>query len=381
MESIFEGKYISCYANCRKPDESRRVKMSSWLTSSKWYPKQLEIRALKRSDEKRYQLEKTNHLPAATMSGEFDYREASGLIKHSGFICLDIDRKDNLQSANFYELKAQFQNIQNVAYCGWSLSGEGYFILIPIAEPDRHSEYFEFFRNLFSQWKVNIDKKCGDVSRLRIYSHDPEAYFNHQAEPFRLPPTKLKAAPVRKPFKANASDGNSTRQKVEQIVEKIGHHAMDVTANDGRWYRIALALIDEFGENGRAYFHAVSQFHSEYDHAECDQKYTYFLKKARGQVTIGSFFSICQEFGIVYQQPEKPVFAKAPKPSPFSWASLSIESIPISKSDEQLDYPPEWDIRPGQALTCRLVLSPNRFDYAKQTGIAPDRVFSLISIS
>ncbi|MFC5409121.1 BT4734/BF3469 family protein [Larkinella bovis] len=356
--------------------------MITWLKSPKWYSEQLRIRALKATNEKAYQYEKVNTLPASTMSGEFEYREASGLIKHSGFICLDIDRKDNPHLTNFYELKEQFPKIKNVAYCGWSLSGEGYFILIPIAEVDRHSEYFEFFRAMFGKWGVMIDKKCGDVSRLRIYSHDPEAYFNHQAEVVRLPPLRPKPEPKRSEFKAKADDSNSTRQKVEQVIEKICRQNIDITAYDGRWFRVALALIDEFGEGGREYFHAVSQFHPEYNYAECDRKYSYFLKKARGQVRIGTFFSICREFGIVYEHPvgTQASIQTVPTQTYSMWDNLPIEYVPVS-FEAMADYPKGWDVT-DQKPTFRLVVSPRRAEIAAAFNLSEETLplFSFESI-
>jgi hypothetical protein len=274
-----------------------------------------------------------------------------------------------------------------VAYCGWSLSAEGYFILIPIAETDRHPEYFEFFREMFGKWGVMIDKKCGDVSRLRIYSHDPEAYFNHQAVPVKLPPARPKPAPRPTAFKATASDGESTRLKVEQVIETICRTAIDVTAYDGRWFRIALALIDEFGESGREYFRNISQFHPDFDQAECDRKYDYFLKKAQGKVKIGTFFTICQDFGIAYERPEKKPTDRKPAPAskkPVSkWDNPPIEIIPIAAYEDMSDYPPSWDTAPAQQPTVQLAPSPRRAALAAELGVPEEslRLYTLEPIA
>jgi len=46
---------------------------------------------------------------------------------------------------------------------------------------------------------------------------------------------------------------------------------------------------DEFGEEGRAYFHAVSQFHPGYDRGEADGKFDHALKGEYQEITIGTF--------------------------------------------------------------------------------------------
>ena len=57
-------------------------------------------------------------LPQATISGVFaPTRSAENLVKHSGLICVDIDRKDNLHIANFDTLIPDvLSHIEEVAY-------------------------------------------------------------------------------------------------------------------------------------------------------------------------------------------------------------------------------------------------------------------------
>ena len=72
-----------------------------------------------------------------------------------------------------------------MAYCGLSVSGQGVFLLIPIAYPEQHLSHFLALQQVFQQQLgVVIDSNCKDLCRLRGYSYNEDGYFNHQATPF-----------------------------------------------------------------------------------------------------------------------------------------------------------------------------------------------------
>ena len=104
-----------------------------------------------------------------------------GLIAHSGLICIDIDEKDNPDVAEFDRLNELIRIIPYVVYCGHSIGGKGYFVIIPIASPEKHKEHFEALRQDFARCGITIDKSGKDVTRLRIYSYDNTAYINPSA--------------------------------------------------------------------------------------------------------------------------------------------------------------------------------------------------------
>ena len=62
------------------------------------------------------------------------------IVNHTGLIVVDIDAKDNQHIANFHNLKNEVCKIPNVAYCGLSVRGKGYFLIIPITYPDKHKQ-------------------------------------------------------------------------------------------------------------------------------------------------------------------------------------------------------------------------------------------------
>jgi hypothetical protein len=190
MKSILDVS-VSCFRGFFDPDNTKSVNLLIWLTSTKYANQVGRIRSISDKTE-RNKIKAT--LPAITPSGLFTRRGNTALIRHSGLICLDVDQKDNEDIPNYSALKDEFSKIANVAYAGLSVSGAGFFVLIPIAFPEQHTAQFNALRNLFEdRYEITVDS-TGDVSRLRGYSYDPDAYFNHQATPFKgmctPPPSK-----------------------------------------------------------------------------------------------------------------------------------------------------------------------------------------------
>ena len=171
----------SMFANAKATDP-KSINLLSWLTSNKYLTRQTKVRSETDPNKKRIAKEA---MPCITASGVFSKRGKRFLKKHTGFIAIDIDQKANDHIENYSELKKEISKIDEVAYCGLSVSGSGYWALIPIDQPENHEQHFEFIRLFFEGHGVNIDRSCADVSRLRFYSHDPEAYFNHAAKPLK----------------------------------------------------------------------------------------------------------------------------------------------------------------------------------------------------
>jgi hypothetical protein len=59
--------------------------------------------------------------------------------------------------------------------------------------------------------------------------------------------------------------------------------------------KIGFALASEFGENGRKYFHEISQVYYAYSSEETDVQYSNCLKYNNNKITIGTLFHIFTE--------------------------------------------------------------------------------------
>jgi hypothetical protein len=288
MDSVLNIE-ISCFKNYRTVGSPRPVNLLAWLKSGKYKKKVQQIREIKEK-AKRDKIKAT--LPAITPSGTFGKRTKKALIRHSGLIQFDVDFKENTHIKNYGALKQQIANINNVAYCGLSVSGTGFWGLVPDRYPQKHNRHFKALEKAFKDFGIIIDSSCSDVSRLRGYSYDPDGYFNHSAEIF----TKLAKKPKPQPqtFKASQTC-NNTRNKVEQLIKMIN---TDITAKYKNWLNLGFAIEDEFGESGREYFHAISSYHPDYNRRECDSQYTHCLKHHGSGIGIGTFFHVCKRHGI-----------------------------------------------------------------------------------
>lgn len=232
---------VSCFKSYTDPDNPKLVKLLTWLQSDKYREKVLQIRSTQ-DKKKRDRLKAM--LPAITPSGIFSHRKEEGLIRHSGFICLDIDRNGNEHIGNFAELKTHLSKFRNVAYCGLSVSGTGYFVLIPLAYPERHKEQFAALEQDFARYGILIDPACKDVTRLRGYSYDEDAFFRQYAipysklsEPAKRPPLNPVSKRGSKPCKAISDDDALNR--VQRILAKKGIEYGG--PNAGHEYRIRFA--------------------------------------------------------------------------------------------------------------------------------------------
>lgn len=234
-------------------------------------------------------------LPQATISGIFSPTRAAGnLVRHSGLICVDIDGKDNPHIANFNTLiEDTLSQLDEVAYASRSVSGNGYFVIIPLKYPEAHKAHFEKLVRDFAALDIVIDRACGDVSRLRCQSFDLHQYINLSAKPYEGLYHEPK--PVRPTYTYNFS-GIDAEDKVMQLCREIANRGIDLTGSYDDWMKIGAAL-SSLGESGRQWFHLCSAQNQKYNAAECDRKFNNLLRSNR-RICIGTFFYLCKNAGL-----------------------------------------------------------------------------------
>lgn len=249
------------------------------------------LRATKDADErKRIKLS----LPQATISGVFSpTRSADNLVSHSGLICVDIDGKDNQHIENFDTLiEDVLSKIDEVVYASRSVSGNGYFVIMPLKYPAKHKMQFEQLVRDFAEMGMNIDRACGDVCRLRCQSYDLHQHINMSAKPYAgvyHPPMPK----IRYPTTIAEADAED---KVAQLCREIAARGIDLTSTYDDWMKIGAAL-SSLGESGRQWFHIVSSQNGGYNAAECDRKFNNLLRSTRS-IGIGTFFYACKQAGL-----------------------------------------------------------------------------------
>lgn len=288
---------VSKFSNIKSTNPTS-INLKDWLCDATHKDLVYKIRTISDKEEiKKYK----SQLPCITPSGEFVLRNANALIKHSGFICVDIDGADNLHLSDFAKVRDELKKIKNIYFVALSVSGKGVYCLIPIKFPEKHKEHFEALKSQFSNIGITIDKSCGDVSRLRIYSYDEDAYFNEDAIVFeQFLEYKVEKSPERisSNIKGNQSKEKTTLNKVISVVTRLNNSSIDITDSYEEWFQIGCAFANEFGEEGRDIFHLVSQNSPKYHWGVCDRLFTTCIEK-RYSYGIGTFFHLVEQSGKV----------------------------------------------------------------------------------
>jgi len=162
--TIFDVE-VSAFKNCFDT-ESKPVNLALWLTSNKYESKQSQIRTITDKKERdKIKIQLPTITPSALLkSRDKELSDTDKLISHSGFMQIDIDFKDNVHLSDYNKLLDTLPFIQNIAYCGQSVSGTGYFCLVPISHPDKLSYHFLKFNELMlSYFNIKLNTK------LRLY--------------------------------------------------------------------------------------------------------------------------------------------------------------------------------------------------------------------
>lgn len=269
---------VSLFDNYKTSKPSGIITLLDWLTTDKYQEDIEKIRASK-SDEEIKRLK--SNLPAITPSGIFhNSRSAENLFQHSGFVCIDIDGKDNPTISNWQRQKEKFAGISEIAYCGLSASGKGVFILVAIESLNHHSDYIKALSYYFLlKHHIVIDKSCKDVSRLRGASYDLDPYFNHLP---KLMESRLQETNYQTAGFSHQGRGMKDASEIMRILQQIKQSNLDVTARYADWFKVGAVIANSMGENGRAVFREFSQFYAEYDAKKCDKQFDACLKRNYG---------------------------------------------------------------------------------------------------
>jgi hypothetical protein len=129
-------------------------------------------------------------LPGVTISGTFTTRDTKipleeKLIKHSGFICIDIDDDHNPNIEDWEGLRDTLGSWEEVLISALSVSAKGVFLVIPLAYPHKHKAQYLALEKDFKAFGLVTDKQTKDVTRLRGITSDPKAVWNPTAKPYQ----------------------------------------------------------------------------------------------------------------------------------------------------------------------------------------------------
>lgn len=292
----------SIYANAKDRLGIGTMAVGDFLFSGKWRSQVEALRemvsrygaleAKKCDDYKRMK----QMLPGATLSGEFSRRRTDCLVRHTGYIAIDIDLVDNLSVSDMQGITYVLRHRPEIACYLRSCSGTGWFALVRLAYPDRHKEQFSALREEYAAIGIQLDKACSDITRIRFATYDDAPYINEHSVPYRgvdlVGQVLAPRAAVRE-----YTDGYtpwSTEDKIDRLVAKLEQHHIDITASYSEWIRVGMSLAT-LGEVGHRFFHRVSALNPGYKVGEAEAKWRSFHPE---RSSIGVFFLMCRDYGV-----------------------------------------------------------------------------------
>lgn len=223
-------------------------------------------------------------------------------------LCLDIDAKDNPNINLIYEAKFKIIQEPSVLACFVSPSGLGLKVIIRTAEEvltidelsmtEKRTALHNFRvtnRALVEHFKLNhglkLDPHSGSPVALNFISYDPNLYLNWEAEPFNTEEfLELERKNYEKTYSKN-KEHKAKASETSKASKELDLDGIDLQGKVDRyddWYKVGFGLADEFGEEGRALFHKISQQSKGYDKYECDRRYDQLLRDSRGELSLGT---------------------------------------------------------------------------------------------
>lgn len=221
--------------------------------------------------------------PSVVVNGKRDTDHING---YTNIMCIDIDKKDNPNMA-LDTILEKLKRLPYVAVAQKSASSEGYCVFIPIKYANNHTEHFLALEKDFADMGIVIDKACKDVVRARYYSFDADRYVNPACSVY------VKRARMQNGSKDKTTTVSYTTPTVystptisrDDLVVELdkactGIEQLNVCPSHQVWVEVGCALAKELGEQGRAYFHRLSQGYPTYSTEETNCKYDELLQHA-----------------------------------------------------------------------------------------------------
>jgi hypothetical protein len=269
---------ISIFANARDTSP-KAVKLGAILNAiqdGRRADRIAHLRALlARGDKDTYDAQK-KYLPAITLSGSFERRNAAGLIQHSGLLQADFDKLPNPEEVRDL-LGADPHTV--AAFLSPSAQGVKALVRIP-DDPERHLASFRAAERHFRErYGLELDASCKDVSRLCFVSHDPDLCINPDAVPLKLPDPEcgqeesqelFDLAELPHPLYADQGDDETAGR----LRSALG--VLDAYPYDG-WIRMGLALKGWNGPGAFEIWFDWSRTAENYkDHQDCWRRWQGF---------------------------------------------------------------------------------------------------------
>lgn len=287
---------FSLFKNSRTDLPEGTLTLEQFVNAVKTGQWKKQVSNLRQNKDGKYYKKLKARLPAVTVSGDFKTRDkyldlSKRLKKHSGYIAIDVDKKDNpkMRVADLVDRDALAQFA--------SAGGEGIKIIYactPVATAEEHRRIYDAVVQRLEKRGITlkVDPIVKSIASLQYVTVDPNAYYNPGSKFVvkPLPAIKRKTQPP----VANAEE---EIKKLTEYIEALGK--IDVTADYENWLYLTFGLSYTLGELGRPIFHKLSQNYPGYSERECDEKYDAALEQDKSKIekpiTIASVYQIISD--------------------------------------------------------------------------------------
>jgi len=126
---------ISIYKNISDTKSQDTTLLDQFLQDVKNGKWQTQVERVRQTQDP----EQKKSVPLVTVSGQFKERNASGIISHSGFICIDID---GIEPVQMVDVANKLWTDPYTYACFKSIRGNGLAVVVRI-DPARHLDAFE----------------------------------------------------------------------------------------------------------------------------------------------------------------------------------------------------------------------------------------------
>lgn len=277
------------------------------------------VRATDKTTNKAQYDELKKQLPCCAFSGIFtNGRREDNITERSKLVVLDIDRQDNPDKTP-EQICEILQRVPEIVYAGRSVGGAGIWAILQVSTT-HHKQHCRQLIEDFKRVGVNLDPACVDIPRTRFFSYDDNpAIFKREAIEY----AGLYVEPQRKERATQAPIlSESDRQKdVCRLLDKVLHQRANICPDYNDWYRLGAAL-QELGQIGCNYFHALSAVDPRYKESETQRKWEDCKKMSR--LGIGTIFELAKTAGVkLYDTPREytPRVVRATPPPRVKWAT------------------------------------------------------------
>ena len=230
-----ETSFYKCQTdNIGQPATFRNILLTQFAVPHNWFYKNennkwvngfdndlqtiVELRNLDKTSDlyKSKKLELKGRLLCFTPAGLLETKK-KGMVKEirrTGIMQLDFDYND-IASYDVEELKKCVFSLPFIGFCGLSCSGDGFFALAFIEEPEKLSEYAEHCFEVLKAYGIKADESKGKkVENLRYMSYDSRMLIRENPAPLKVNCFKRKEVPKIQPAKL----GNTITPNLNNLV-------------------------------------------------------------------------------------------------------------------------------------------------------------------